>query len=242
MMQVGIIGFGAFGQLLARVLSEHVEVLAYDKEVKSARTDKIVMSDLQTVASAPLIIIATDLAGIEPVCRQLEPLVSSQAIVMDVCSVKDKPQEIMQQVLGNTCRVLATHPLFGPQSVAENGGVQGLEMVVCGTDSNNTTEIQDIFAEKLGIKFLRMTAQEHDQEMAWVHGLTFFVGRALMNLSPPKSELTTHYYQKLLDLVGLEQQHSDALFMTIQRGNQYTDAVRKAYVKELRALNKQIDK
>lgn len=243
MESVGIIGFGAFGHLLAEILSSHVEtVLVNDKQAIKTSIKGVTVSDFQTVASAPLVIIATDLSGIEPVCTQLKPYVSSQTIVMDICSVKEKPQEILQRVLGDACRVVATHPLFGPQSVEENGGVKGLAMAVCPNGRDPLPEIHELFKHKIGLKMLSMTAEDHDKDMAWVHGLTFFVGRTLLNMQPPKSVLTTQYYQKLLDLVELEKQHSEALFATIQQGNRYVSDIRQKFTRQTQKIASELTK
>lgn len=242
MQTIGIIGFGAFGKLLAEVISEHAKVLVHDKQIMDTNSDKVVMSDLRTVASAPLIIIATDLAGIEPVCRQLQPQVSSQTIVMDVCSVKEKPQEIMQRVLGSKCRVLATHPLFGPQSVAENNSVQGLKMVVCSPEEEIPSFVKQIFVSRLGVEFISMNATDHDKEMAWVHGLTFFVGKGLVQCEIPRMRIETGYFKHLLRLRDLELQHSEELFYTIERGNPYARTVRETFSRVLEQLEMKIEK
>jgi prephenate dehydrogenase len=86
-----------------------------------------------------------------------------------------------------------------------------------------------------------MSPEEHDKEMAWVHGLTFFVGRALLNMNPPQSELSTHYYQKLIDLVEVEKHHSTELFLTIQRGNPYAEAIRREFIDKISKLKHNVD-
>lgn len=242
MKKIGIIGFGAFGKLLADLLSPHATLVVFDKNNQEVIPEHIRATTISEVATAHIIIIATDISGIEEACQQLVPHVSPESIVMDVCSVKEKPQEILQQILGNTCLTLATHPLFGPQSVAENGGVQGLQMVVCAPKEEVPAAIHDLFTKTLGIVILPMTAKDHDKEMAWVHGLTFFVGRALMNTQPPDSPLATPYYEKLLALVELEKNHSAALFNTIQQGNRYARDVRKQFIANINTLERTITK
>ena len=86
-----------------------------------------------------------------------------------------------------------------------------------------------------------MTCDEHDREMAWVHALTFFVGRGLLELDPPASPLSTHYYNELLDVVNVERTHSMELFYTIQRGNPYAEDMRKKLMASLANLESKIN-
>lgn len=239
MEKIGIIGFGAFGQLLANTLAPHAKVRVFDK-TKTKIPSAIRVSSISQLSDAQIIIIATPLESINSICQEIAVFVSDKTIVMDVCSVKVIPQKIIKEVLGDKCRVIATHPLFGPQSVQQNKGVQGLKMVICRDDIQNFPEITDLFRDILGIQLISMSAENHDAEMAWVHGLTFLVGRSLMNMGPPKSPLATNYYTKLLDLVDLEKEHSSELFMTIQRGNTHTTAIRKQFINEISTLDKVI--
>ena len=236
---IGVVGQGAFGQLLTELFAPHAKVSVFDAD--SAITGPGIKSaSIDEVASAHVVIIATSLDGIEDVCKQLAPHVTPETIVMDVCSVKVRPAEIMQRVLGDKCRLLATHPLFGPQSVSENGGTQGFKIVWHSVSGHDFVELEQLLVDTLGVEIIRMTPEAHDKEMAWVHGLTFFVGRALMNMNPPHSKLATHYYQKLLDLVDLEQKHSIALFNTIQRGNPYAEQIRQQYLASAQLLESTI--
>ncbi len=236
---IGIVGQGAFGQLLAELFAPHVKVSVFDAD-NTITSPGIKSASIDEVATAQVVIIATGLDGIETVCGQLASLVTPETIVMDVCSVKVRPTEILHRVLGGKCRLLATHPLFGPQSVSENGGTRGHKIMWHPISGDDFSEIEQFFADVLGVEILKMTPEAHDKEMAWVHGLTFFVGRALMNMSPPHSKLATHYYQKLLDLVDLEQKHSIALFNTIQRGNPYAEEIRQQYLASAQLLESTI--
>lgn len=230
-----MIGYGAFGKLIADVLSKHGEVWIHSRR-KHKQTDHEFVS-LEKAASADLVILAVELSGLETACKQLAELVSKDTLVVDVCSVKIRPAEILSKNLGDRCRVLPTHPLFGPQTV-ENMSITGRNIVICPGNFEETSEIKAFLTYKLGLNVIEMSAEEHDKEMAWVHGLTFFVGRGLMKLDPPKSVLGTGYYQKLLDLVELESSHSIELFNTVQLGNPFAAEVRRKLLSELEEINK----
>jgi len=235
---VGIVGYGSFGKLLADLLAPYAEVKVYSR--RNIPSDQMVsnvsLQPIEVVAGCPLVIVANDLASLEEACRKIAPYVSAETIVMDVCSVKVAPVKILRQVFGKRCRLLATHPLWGPQAVAANGGTEGLKMAWHELQGGPFDGVRQLFEGALKLSILPMLPEDHDKEMAWVHGLTFFVGRGLLQLNPPESGLATHYYNELMDVVGVEKTHSYDLFMTIQQGNPYTDDIRRQFVEILGKL------
>jgi len=242
MKDIGIIGYGSFGSLLAKLLAPHVPVLVYDKKAApSELPDNVRAVSLAEVAACGVVVIAVDLSGISTVCEQLATLVSRQTTVMDICSVKVKPAEMLVNLLGGKCRLLATHPMFGPNSVAANDGTcRGLTWVWHELSGGPFPELEALFGQTLGADIQRMTPDEHDQQMAWVHALTFFVGRALVDMNIPDLALDTGYYRKLRDLFELEKTHSRALFDTIEAGNPYAAEVRAQLIATLQRLDSEV--
>ncbi len=239
---IGIVGFGSFGQTFAQALSPHISVCVSSRRpidpVDLPQGVKAV--SFEETAACDVVILADNLATLETTVKKIKPFLSSNTIVMDVCSVKVKPAEILERILGDTCHLVATHPLFGPQSMSNNGGTKGLVVVWHELTKGPFDELRALFADDLGLKILEVDPDSHDRDMAWVHGLTFFVGRALLNINPPESQLATHYYNELMDLVIQERQHSHELFMTIQQGNPYADDIRKKFVESLESLESKI--
>ncbi len=244
METMGIVGFGSFGALLARLIAPYGEVFVYDRRKVTAPLPANVRAATFTkVARCSVIVIATDLMGIAPVCERLAPLVRPQTIVMDICSVKVRPAQIMREKLSDACRLLATHPLFGPNSITGNGdSCEGMVMVWHELAGGPFPELEALFAEKLGVTIRRMTPEEHDRQMAWVHALTFFVGRGLLMMDIPQPELDTGYYQKLRDLYALEKTHSRALFDTIEAGNPYAAEIRQRFITTLQQLDSEVQR
>lgn len=239
-MRFGIIGYGAFGKLVADVLADFGEVLVFSKSQKEIYSPAKAAS-FEEAASCDVVVLAVGLNALEEVCQSLSGLVKNKTVVADVSSVKVKPIEIMRKTLGGKCRLIATHPLFGPQTV-KDGSLEGESIVVCKVEGNDDKKAVEFFSNKLKLKVIEMSAEAHDKEIAWVHGLTFFVGRGLMGLEPPKSPLTTGYYQKLLDLVELESAHSIELFNTVERGNPYAADIRQRFIHGLQDIDKEIGK
>jgi prephenate dehydrogenase len=239
---VGIVGYGSFGALLARLIAPYAVVRVYDHQsITTALPDNVTEANIKEVANCQVVIISTDLMNIASVCDALAPLVTPQTIVMDVCSVKIRPAEILAEKLGNRCRLLLTHPMFGPQSVTENGSLSRDDVIIWYELSGGPfTELEQLFATKLGLTICTMTPEEHDRQMAYIHGLTFFVTRGLVNMNIPELSLRTGYYKKLRALIALEETHSPAIFKTVEAGNPYVAAVRRQYITALQSLDASI--
>lgn len=240
-MRVSVFGFGDFGTLTAKHLVPHAEVLVYNRN--HAKTEEIEALgakpvSLEEAARAEIVILAVTLDALEDTLKVIQPHLQPGALVADVTSVKLKPVELMKEYVPENCQILATHPLFGPQTANET--LTGHKIVVDPIRVKHMEEIEE-FLTSLGLEVVHMTADEHDREMAWVHALTFFVGRGLLNLDPPESALSTNYYNELLDVVNVERTHSQELFNTIQRGNPYAEAMRKRFIASLDELEDQID-
>jgi prephenate dehydrogenase len=237
----GVIGYGSFGEFLTGVLVKYGNVRVYSKRnISSSLPKGAQQTAMEEVASSQIVIIATGLSELSKVCEQIAKHVSSQTVVLDVCSVKTKPVEIMKQHLSGKCQLLATHPLFGPQTAPENN-IKGKKIVIYPIEVSNLNQIISLLRDVLGLEVIEMEPTRHDREMAWVHALTFFVGRSLMELNLPKSDLTTDYYQKLLDLVELEKTHSAELFETVELGNPFAADVRQQFIKVIDGVESKLE-
>ncbi len=241
-MRISIFGFGDFGQLITKYLTPHAEVAVYNRN--GAKTELIESFgakpvSLEEAARAEVVILAVTLESLEDTLKAIAPHIAVGALIADVTSVKVKPAAMMQELLPDHCQILATHPLFGPVSAGES--LAGQKIVIDPIRVDDEVAIEK-FLTGLGLKVVHMTCDKHDKEMAWVHALTFFVGRGLLNIDPPASPLTTHYYNELLDVVDVERTHSMELFYTIQRGNPYAEDMRKKLIDSLTSLEVDIQK
>lgn len=240
-MRISIFGFGDFGQLITRYLVNHAEVLVYDRGQEKTKLITELGAkpvDLEQAASTEVIILATTLDALESTLGSIAPFVKPGTLVADVTSVKVKPAEMMQRLLPNNVQILATHPLFGPISAAES--LADHKIVIDPIRVDNQEAIEE-FLVSLGLQIVHMTCDEHDREMAWVHALTFFVGRGLLNIDPPKSNLNTNYYDELMDIVNIERTHSEQLFKTIQLGNPYAQEMRQRLLASLNDLEQELE-
>ncbi|RYE74089.1 MAG: prephenate dehydrogenase/arogenate dehydrogenase family protein, partial [Hyphomicrobiales bacterium] len=93
---VGLMGFGAFGRLIARHLKPHCRLLAFDPALPADRaTGGIIAADPSAIAACDIVILAVPVAALSEAIATLRPHLRAGAIVVDVGSVKIGPAMTM---------------------------------------------------------------------------------------------------------------------------------------------------
>jgi prephenate dehydrogenase len=240
MKEIGIIGFGQFGQFMARYLARWFDVAVCDVAERKDEAKKIGVkfADFEEAASKEIVIFSVPLKSFANVLVESSKHLRAGALVIDVCSVKLKPIELMLKHLPQTVEIIGTHPLFGPQSGRE--GIEGLKIALCPVRTTRADEVKSFLSDELKLKVLEKSPEEHDKEMARVQALTHFVARALFELHVEDSELATVSYEELMKAASLLAEDSWELFQTIQQGNPFADERRKTFIEKLNELEKRI--
>ncbi|MFN4176535.1 prephenate dehydrogenase/arogenate dehydrogenase family protein [Phenylobacterium sp.] len=241
MKSLGLIGFGQFGQLAAGVLKDHFDVLVSDRAPGAAGKAAALgvgFGSVEEAASREIVVVAVPVVAMREVFTAMAPHLKPGALVVDVGSVKVLPARWMTELLPAHVEIVATHPLFGPQSVARDG-LPGLRFVVCPVRGDRYEKVA-AFGRSLGLAVTVTTPEEHDREMAYVQALTHLIGRSLVNLGIPDERLATQSYQHLLELCGLIGADTFELFKAIQTQNPYAPEVVDAFVREARSLLDQV--
>lgn len=133
-LTIGIIGFGRFGQFIARTF------VKYGKIVVTSRSDYTEIANEMGATYVPLsdpdaflnhdldvIICAVSILSFEDTIKKLIPPLrrfvrnkSKGPLLVDVLSVKEHPRQVLMDYLPEECDILCTHPMFGPDS-GKNG-------------------------------------------------------------------------------------------------------------------------
>lgn len=239
-MRVGIIGLGNFGRFAAEVLArdKDLEVLGFDAAGDAAQGVK--KTSLEEVATADTVILCIPLAAYGEVLPKLKTLLKKETLVVDICSVKVEAAKRLKESLPGHQNVLVTHPMFGPQSAAN--GTAGHVLVVTEVVGEKAKAAAEYCEKKLGLKIMRMTNEEHDQAMADVHALTFFLARGLARMRLDESPFQAPSFRMLLDLVAFDKTHTEDLFRTIELGNPYAKSARERFIKTLQTIDDKLDK
>ncbi|MEM7755124.1 MAG: prephenate dehydrogenase [Planctomycetota bacterium] len=229
--RVGVIGLGQFGRLLAESLAPHAEVVAHDARLIDAPPRGVALVGLDDVARSDVVVPAVNLQHLGEVLDAVGPVLGEGALVADVTSVKVEPIGLMNDRLPNHAQILGTHPLFGPQSVAEKG-LAGQRLAVCRVriDDAVYAAVERVLSGALGLDVIETTADEHDRQMALVQALTHLVGHAAAELDLADLPLGTLAYRRLRQLAQNISGDSEELFDAIQGRNPYAAGVRARFV------------
>lgn len=241
MKTLGIIGFGNFGQFMVKHLKPFFDISVYDNRniVTIAKKLKVKSASLSQVASKDIVILCVPVQYLEKVLKQIRNNVKPGSLIIDVASVKMKPVQLMKKHLPSSVEIIGTHPLFGPYSGRKN--IKNLKIVICPVRTKKLSNFKKFLTQKLQLKVLQKTPQEHDQNMAYVQALSFFIGKSLSELKIPTSKLNTATYEHLIYLKNIVESDSPDLFTTIQKENPYAKKVRQQFIKALRKVGKDLN-
>ena len=225
-MRIGVYGLGRFGAFWANCLAEKFEVYGYSRNPKRVTSGKIVRVSEEELLSCDTIFLCVSISSMEEVVRRISEQIKRDATIIDTCSVKVYPVEVMVDTLPAAASIIGTHPMFGPDS--GKAGIVGLPLVYCPIRAGNETQKYwlSVFNE-MGLSVYQLTPEEHDREAAYTQGITHFMGRVLDDLHLEKSEIGTLGYQKLLDIIEQTCNDPYQLFLDLQRYNPFTGEMRR---------------
>ena len=146
--------------------------------------------------------------------------IQSGKTIIDVCSVKVFPKQVMIDNLPAETDIIATHPLFGPDSLKDSGSVMTMEAV---RDSSERYNFWKNYFESQNITIEEISAEEHDMMAARSQGLTHFVGRIIDDFGTNQTRIDTEGYKALHKLVSQTCNDTWDLFEDIQNYNPYTE-------------------
>ena len=241
----GIVGFGHFGRMLAGSLADHGRVLVYDEDPASvvALHDGVESAALVEVAQCDVVVLAVPFSSLEAAIRSVRDHLSSSSVVMDVVSTKQLATDLLQSNLPESVSILATHPLFGPPSMTHVE--QGQHLVVTLARGERAEQLVEFLAHEFGLDVFRLDPAKHDESMAYMQALPFFIARALVRLDilglKDRELLALPSFEKLATIAAIEQHHTQDMFDTSQRSNLYAAQVRKRFLEVLTELDAELD-
>ena len=226
---IGILGFGAFGRLIAEHVHPHFHLIVSDpRPIPVEHLTPNVRTCLpEDVARADIMILAVPIEELASALRLLRPHMRPGAVVVDVTSVKVKPVEIMRAGLPDDVEIVGTHPLFGPQS--SEGGIAGRKIAVCPVRGESFRRIAAFLRRVLKLDVYITSPEEHDREAAVVQGLTHLIAKVLIRMEPLPQRLTTASFDRLMEAIGMVRHDSESVFLAIERDNPFSAEMRRRY-------------
>ncbi len=233
---VSIYGYGRFGKFWADILSLDFQVKVFsrrglqDQEVNPG----ITICDKEEIYDCDAIFYCVAISALQDVLKEARPHCRQDTVFFDTCSVKMLPARWMQELLPTGSRIIATHPMFGPDSYDRTE--RELPMVMC--DISAGPELFDSWAAYFSsrpLQVIKMTPEEHDRKTACSQGITHYIGRVLGDLQLEPGTIDTHGYKQLLKIIEQTCNDSRQLFIDLHNYNPYAEQM-------LQNLNKSIER
>jgi prephenate dehydrogenase len=239
---IGIIGFGRFGRLMAGYLAGDFKVKVFNRRDKSAEiADTGAMAaSLSEACRQKVVILSVPISSMKEMLQRISPLLRPDAIVVDVCSVKVYPVQWMTETLPPSVSLLATHPMFGPDSAAES--LHDRKIVLCNVRISNTRyrKVKEYLVGR-GLNVIDTTPEEHDRQIAVSLSLTHFIGRALDEFGAEELMIDTEGYKRLLHILGVVTHDTWQLFVDMHRYNPYARKNRQAFMAAMKRLEEKLE-
>jgi prephenate dehydrogenase len=235
---IGLFGLGRFGRLVYEHLRPHggLRVWTRDESKLSAIAEAAEFAD---AAQADILVLTVAISAMQETCARLAPLLRPGQLVVDTCSVKVRPVEMMRQALPEGVDVLATHPLFGPDSGRD--GIRGLKIVLCPIRvAPETYQRVRRFLESLGLVLIEATPEEHDRQAARTQAIFHLLAQALGRLGWGGESMATPGPEAFFRQIRAVQQDTPQLFRDMQRLNPYSADYRRQFAAALAEIEREL--
>lgn len=237
--RLGLIGCGAFGRLAGAHLARHVPVLIHDPDPGIAVPPGCTKSNLDAVARCDIVVLAMPVPALEACCKAIAPRLRPGALVLDVCSVKIGPARIMEETMPAHVDIVATHPLFGPQSATT--GLAGHQIALCPVRGDRHREVAAFLRARLNLHVHVTTPEAHDRDMALVQGVTHLIARVLDGMGPLPRGMTTRSYDMLCAATDMVRDDAPEVFAAIEAGNPHAAAMRHRFFEVAETLRDSLE-
>jgi len=240
----GVIGFGRFGKLWTKCLAEHGRVLVYEKKEIDNKNDypDLEFVSLEKVINCDILFPLVPISEFKKCCQEIKPYLNNKTLVVDVCSVKIHPAQAMKEVFSDDQPIIASHPLFGPDS-AKRDGLAGHKIVVCPIRVSEEQKQKFLnLLNNFNLEIIECTPEEHDLQMARSQALVHFIGRGLTDLDLKEQQISTPDYHSLLRMNSMVQNDTEQLFFDMQTYNPYTAEIREQFLQGLKKVQTKIEK
>ena len=225
MVKTAILGAGKMGVWFVKFCKENGEqvILADRKQEKlivlGRELEVETANFAEAVKKADNVMICVSISAFEDVVKKIAPFVREGQPVIDICSVKEQPVEIMHQHIKKGL-ILGTHPVFGPGSK----GVKHKAYILTPTNAKEQAFAEKYkgWLEKVGARVFIMSPKKHDELMSVVLGLPHFVGLVACDTLLEQAEFTETKkvagttYKMLLTLAEATALETPDLFATLQ--------------------------
>ncbi|PIE89669.1 MAG: hypothetical protein CR997_10115 [Acidobacteria bacterium] len=237
-LEIGIIGLGNFGEMLAETFRLHwpqSRLYLYDPIKESSHT-------LEETCKTDLLFCCVPISAFESCLQQAAPHLEDRTTVIDVCTVKVYAVQTMERVLKGR-RMIASHPMFGPQSTKMGTDFFGLNLVAHNLSA--PAFIYDVFLQlwnNLGVQIIELSPEEHDTFAAYSINYNHFVGRIGECIGLQTTPIDTRGFKVIYDAMHYVTNDTWQLFRDMQTYNPFAREMREKVRSAIASIEKKLGK
>jgi len=224
--------------MIYRHLKDRCALLVHDTDPAKLK-GVVERATFTEVARADLLILSVPISAIRVVCEKAAPLLNAHQVVMDTCSVKERPVQWMEERLPAEVGIVGTHPLFGPDSGKD--GIAGLKIAVCPVRiaEEQYSEIRRVL-RALELVLVETTPEEHDRQIALSQAIFHLIAQAMKHLEWGVKPISTPGPESFYRLVKTVQQDTKQLFHDMERENPYAAEYRQEFIEEVLRIDREL--
>ncbi len=240
---MSVYGYGRFGKVWADILAGNFHVKVFSRSGIQADEvgSRIEIADEKGIFDCDALFFCVAISSFEEVLKQSCPYFKKETVFFDTCSVKVFPASWMNQYLPRRSKIIATHPMFGPDSYQQTE--RKLPIVICNVSADVETldEWVAYFTSK-SLQVELMTPEKHDEMTACSQGITHYVGRVLADLDLHPTRIDTLGYKMILEVIEQTCHDSWQLFLDLQNYNPYAEKMRESLADSIGRVNSAFEK
>jgi prephenate dehydrogenase len=179
-LRVAVIGAGKMGRWFTRLFkNEGFSVVVSSRTRSKAEAlgaefgVEVARSNVNSLEGADWILLCVSLDSLEPVLREIGSHVCPDQVVMDICSIKEIPVNLLHTFVEHGV-TLGTHPVFGPGAKSLVG--QNFVLTPVSDEEKRFAGEFSCWLEKRGAAVSVLSLKQHDLLMSLVLGFPHFVG------------------------------------------------------------------
>lgn len=243
--KIFIIGYGRMGKLLDKIFSKkityktkkyNVKTYFYDSNSKLQKKKRF--RNKSFAKEADLIFFVVPIRAFEKTIKEFKKYLDEK-IVFDTCTVKVHPAKVMKKHLKNS-KVIATHPLFGPESVKKLKRKKIMYFPLSKNVSNEVKLLKELIPKDTDL--LKATPEDHDKQLALTMNIPHWLGLSFNKIHMEKKPIYTYNYLLLLEIAERVKKDNFLLEVDIQKYNPYAKKIRQDLIKALKYFDKEYQK
>ena len=230
-MRVSLIGHGRLGKLISSFLSRDVDLDIFDQSISRP---------ISEISNSSVVLLCVPISQMEKVCQDISPHLQENTLIIDVCSVKEYPMEVMKKNLPSHAQILGTHPMFGPDSIHDT--LFGAKLVLCNEScEENLYKKIKLYLSNQGMRLIEATPEEHDKSISKTLILSHFIGNTLMEYGAQEELIDTKGYRRLLRILDTVKNDTNQLFNDMNKYNRFSKEMRDQFLAVMKNISDKAD-